>query len=254
MMRDTPYSSLRIKSEHRPLYAIVAQRLTEEIAGGAFFDQDKLPSEEKLGRMFGVSRATIREALSVLEKQGQIRRVQGLGTIITHKEKIPIGSGLERLSSYTEYVSRYGLTPGTSGVEFRWEETDSKQQQIFSSDVSTVGILVRTRTADGEPLMISEDIIPIHILGPGFQIEDLGESLFAFLEKRGVVLAYSEMHLTAKVADAVEAERLAVMDGAPLLVIDEVYYSNQNKAVLASSNIYRVDRWDLKLYRTPENR
>ena len=64
-----------------------------------------------------------------------------------------------------------------------------------------------------------------------------------------MVLAYSEMHLTAKVADAVEAEWLAVMDGAPLLVIDEVYYSNQNKAELASSNIYRVDRWDLKLYR-----
>ena len=68
-MRDTPYSSLENQIEHRPLYAIVAQRLTEEIAGGAFFDQDKLPSEEKLGRMFGVSRATIREALSVLESR-----------------------------------------------------------------------------------------------------------------------------------------------------------------------------------------
>ena len=92
-------NELKIKVEKRPLYLRVAQLLTEEITNGVFSQEERLPSEEKLAKMLGVSRATIREALSALEKQGMLRRVQGLGTILTHEQKIPIGQGMERLDS-----------------------------------------------------------------------------------------------------------------------------------------------------------
>jgi len=166
------------------------------------------------------------------------------------RAKIPIGHGLERLCSYTEYVFRYGFTPGTSSVDFRWEPVRSEHREVFAPEIQTVGVLVRTRTADGEPLMISEDIIPRPVLGPEFQVEYLGESLFAYLQKRGVDLAYSEMRLTAAVADASAARRLGVDVGSPLLVIDETYFNRKNQAILVSQNAYRVDRWEFKLCRT----
>lgn len=244
------HDRLKIKTEHRPLYSLVAERLMEEIQGGVFSEEEMLPSEEKLAKMFGVSRATIREALSVLEREDQLRRVQGLGTLLTHKEKIPIGHGMERLCSYTEYVSRYGFTPGTSSIEFHWESVRPEHREIFGLDVQMVGVLVRTRTADGEPLMISEDMIPMPVLGPEFHVEYLKESLFAYLQNRGVVLAYSEMRLTAAVADRAAAQRLRVHEGSPLLIIDETYYNHKSQALLVSRNTYRVDRWEFKVYRT----
>ncbi len=243
-------NELKIKVEKRPLYLRVAQLLTEEITNGVFSQEERLPSEEKLAKMLGVSRATIREALSALEKQGMLRRVQGLGTILTHEQKIPIGQGMERLDSYTEYVSRYGFTPGTSSVNFHWEKTRPAHTKIFRQDIAMLGVLERTRTADGKPLMVSVDYIPMHILGPEFQLEYMGQSLFSYLQKRGVILAYSEMRITAAIAKPDMAEKLEVIEGAPLLVIYETYYDGQNAPVLVSSNTYRVDRWEFKIFRT----
>ncbi|MCK9524919.1 MAG: GntR family transcriptional regulator [Limnochordia bacterium] len=243
-------SELKIKVEKRPLYLRVAQLLTEEITEGVFAQEDKLPSEEKLGKMLGVSRATIREALSALEKQGMLRRVQGLGTILTHEQKIPIGHGMERLLSYTEYISRYGLTPGTSSVQFHWEQMRPSHKKIFGQDIPMIGVLERTRTADEKPLMVSVDFIPMNILGPEFQLEYVKQSLFTYLQKRGAILAYSEMRIAAAIAKEDMAEKLDIIEGAPLLVIDETYYDNHNQAVLVSSNAYRVDRWEFKIYRT----
>lgn len=92
--------------------------------------------------------------------------------------------------------------------------------------------------------------MPMDVLGLEFQVEYLKESLFAYLQNRGVVLAYSEMRLTAAVADRAAAEKLEVDAGSPLLVIDETYYNHKNRPVLISRNTYRVDRWELIVYRT----
>ena len=240
-------NELKIKVEKRPLYLRVAQLLTEEITNGVFSQEERLPSEEKLAKMLGVSRATIREALSALEKQGMLRRVQGLGTILTHEQKIPIGQGMERLILHG-YVSRYGFTPGTSSVNFHWRSAPCPLRSLGRT--LRAGRLERTRTADGKPLMVSVDYIPMHILGPEFQLEYMGQSLFSYLQKRGVILAYSEMRITAAIAKPDMAEKLEVIEGAPLLVIDETYYDGQNAPVLVSSNTYRVDRWEFKIFRT----
>ncbi len=240
----------RIKQDDEPLYSRVAKILLDEITAGVFKNEERLPSEEKLGKMFGVSRATIREALSALERQGQLQRVQGLGTILTHKPKIPMGTGMERLGSYTDYVKQYGVKPGTRSVDFHWEETRPKFQELFGPETTHTGVLTRTRTADDEPLMISKDIIPMEILGPEFQLSYMGESLFQYLEHRGLVLAYSEMIISAIAADEDLAHRLDVDPGTPLLVIDETYFNNKNDVVLWSWNVYRVDRWEFRWYRS----
>jgi len=58
--------------EVRHRYQEIARRLQQEIARGDFQPSGKLPSERVLGERFGVQRNTVRQALSVLEQQGQI--------------------------------------------------------------------------------------------------------------------------------------------------------------------------------------
>jgi len=57
---------------------------------------DRLPSEPKLAKELGVSRATLREAMRTFEIQGMIRRRQGSGTFITRPTQ-KLQSGLEVL-------------------------------------------------------------------------------------------------------------------------------------------------------------
>lgn len=57
----------------------VEQALKNAVLSGQLQTGQRLPSEAELARQFGVSRPTIREALSVLQSQGLIRKAPGAG-------------------------------------------------------------------------------------------------------------------------------------------------------------------------------
>src|ERR1700722_9996801 len=52
------------------------------IRAGAFGSGGQLPSEPALSKQLGVSRPTIRQALSLLEQEGLVARRQGMGTFV----------------------------------------------------------------------------------------------------------------------------------------------------------------------------
>jgi GntR family transcriptional repressor for pyruvate dehydrogenase complex len=57
----------------------VAERLRERVVGGELLPGARLPNEAALASDFGVSRATVREALRVLAAQNLIRTAKGAG-------------------------------------------------------------------------------------------------------------------------------------------------------------------------------
>jgi DNA-binding FadR family transcriptional regulator len=63
----------------RKAYEQVADQLRELIMTGELTPGERLPNEAVLARQFGVSRATIREALRVLAAQSLIRTAKGAG-------------------------------------------------------------------------------------------------------------------------------------------------------------------------------
>ena len=65
------------------LFAQVRERLRERIVSGALGTGDKLPSESELEAEFGVSRITVRQALSGLHAAGLIEKVNGRGSFVT---------------------------------------------------------------------------------------------------------------------------------------------------------------------------
>jgi DNA-binding FadR family transcriptional regulator len=63
----------------RKAYEQVADQLRELIVGGELSRGERLPNENTLAREFGVSRATVREALRLLAAQNLIRTAKGAG-------------------------------------------------------------------------------------------------------------------------------------------------------------------------------
>jgi DNA-binding FadR family transcriptional regulator len=59
------------------MYEEIVNQVLEGIQRGDLKPKDKLPSEMELGRLFGVSRITVREAILALEQQGVIEVRQG---------------------------------------------------------------------------------------------------------------------------------------------------------------------------------
>jgi GntR family transcriptional repressor for pyruvate dehydrogenase complex len=63
----------------RKAYEQVADQLRELIVGGQLARGERLPNENTLAHEFGVSRATVREALRLLAAQNLIRTAKGAG-------------------------------------------------------------------------------------------------------------------------------------------------------------------------------
>jgi len=70
-----------------PLYFQLQTWLQEQIEQGVFKPDDKIPTEEELGEITGLARATIRKAINNLVNMGYLRRKRRLGTFVEHHSK-----------------------------------------------------------------------------------------------------------------------------------------------------------------------
>jgi GntR family transcriptional regulator len=85
------------RSSFVPLYYQLQELLKEQIESGGWRPGDRLPSEPELARRYGVSRIVVRQALAILQDDGQILRVQGRGTFVSEPKLDARAGGLSRL-------------------------------------------------------------------------------------------------------------------------------------------------------------
>lgn len=72
---------------HKTKKEIVANQIIERIITGLLSDQDVLPGERELSKLFEVSRETLRGALTIVEDYGLITIVQGSKTRVNANEE-----------------------------------------------------------------------------------------------------------------------------------------------------------------------
>jgi GntR family transcriptional regulator of arabinose operon len=67
---------------------LLRNALLDSLQDGSLKVGDRLPSEPELIAKYGVSRATVREAIISLEQEGWLRRLQGKGTFVSERPKV----------------------------------------------------------------------------------------------------------------------------------------------------------------------
>lgn len=155
------------KADNRHLYLKVIERIKEDIKNGIYTEKEKLPSEFELSKKLGVSRATLREALRILEEEHVIIRRHGVGTFV-HSKPLFL-SGIEQLNSVTKMIEQANMTPGTiflSSQVLMPSEDDTKRFHL--AEGQELFYLERVRTADGQPIVYCIDKIPMNILPNSF--------------------------------------------------------------------------------------
>jgi len=69
--------------KNKKLYMLIVEQIKELIENGKLKPGEKLPSERELSNQFGLSRSTVREALTALEILGLVEVHTGLGTFVS---------------------------------------------------------------------------------------------------------------------------------------------------------------------------
>lgn len=200
-----------------PAYVRVANALRQAITDGALEPGDQLPTEHELMAEHGVSRTTIRKALDQLATANLVRRHQGLGTFVAPQG---LSHGLGDLRSFTEVMRDRGMDPGIHDVSVSIDlEAPIEAREHLRS--SRIWLVSRTRTGDGRPFCTQDSWLP-DPLGSLIEAGELQDrqSLYALLsEVGGVAPDEATEIIRAEAADALDARRLQVARGTPLIVI-----------------------------------
>ena len=97
-----------------PRYYQLVNIIRQKIESGELQPHDSIPSERQLEQLYGVSRTTIRKAISLLTRQGLVYQLHGKGTYVSPRK---LQKGLVELTSFSEDMVNRGLVPGQRILE-----------------------------------------------------------------------------------------------------------------------------------------
>jgi GntR family transcriptional regulator len=235
----------------RPRTAAVRQELARGIGEGRWRAGDQLPPEPELAAALGVSRATLRDALRSLEEDGFVTRVRGAGTFVTHRPRLR--NNLDVNFGVTDLIRSMGMRPGTRDLDAaRGPCTEEERQRLELPEDATVIRARRVRTADGRPVVLSEDVVPGWLVeGRPALAERLGGgSMYDLFERDlGVVVRQGVASIRPANAGRQVSGLLDVPEGTLLLYLLQVDYDAEGRPVLLSHEHHLADAFEITVVR-----
>ena len=220
----------------------VRRALAEQIGSGRLRPGQRLGAERALAAELGVSRATLRQALAVLEEGGVVRRVPGRGGG-TFVAKGKIERDLSRIVGVPALLRSQGVVAGTRVLSARLAEADDVTAQALRARPGELVIdLVRIRLADGSPFSLEHAKFPARRF-PGLLELPLGGSVYELIEEHfGARPAEAVERIEVAAASADEAAILDVEPGAPLMAITRTTTDPDGEPIEFSRDLFRADR------------
>lgn len=233
-----------------PVSEQITRILMERIRSGAYRSGELFPSETELCAEFGVSRASVRTALSGLAAQGILVRKPGVGTFLSyHPQRLE--TGLEQLESVISTARRQGSN--TRIVDLTVEEIPASpflSENLSVSEGAPVTAVRRTILVDGHPASYHEDYVSAAIL-PSSQMDRHfdGSVLDLLSQKISPPVHDAVCEITAVNADQDLSARLGVPAGASVILLREKIYDQAGALKSYSENYFVPDRFFLRVIR-----
>jgi GntR family transcriptional regulator len=231
--RDTPI----------PLYFQIARILQQEINQGKYQAGDYIPTEAELQKRFGVSRATVRQAIHDLVAGGLLERWRSKGTQVAGMR---IEARMSDLASFTNEIVSSGLTLRTKILTF-------KRAAVPASAVEPLGLIPsemvftmeRLRFVDDMPVAFEYWYAPEKYF-PGleasmFSETGLAQSTYYVLMKRyGTEITRAIDTVSPIVLDATTARHLKVEKNTPVLKRTRISFNSDKQPVNYSTGLYLI--------------
>jgi GntR family transcriptional regulator len=209
-----------LKRDVIPLYHQLKELVTGKIESGEWEPGRQLPTEKELSTEFGVSRATVRQAMQLLEHQGLIERFQGRGTFVGRPK---VANNLMMMFSPMRGMSGTDSIPRLDVEYFttvRPPASIASRLDLGPDDWAYE--IKRIVVVDDEPLLIVHSWLSSTRF-PDFESRfDAGGTVVGALKQYGIEQVFQRKEVEVTILDQEEAQTLGVRAGAPALLITYV--------------------------------
>jgi GntR family transcriptional regulator len=220
------------RSSDRPVYKQVADALRAAIRSGQLADEQALPSETQLMRQYGVSRNSVRTAVSLLRVEGLVVTEHGRGSFVRagHTRQRSDSSGYAK----ARWQARHSAQTEAA-------ETEGAGQQLFGGEVTPPPQEVASRLGlgSGECVLIHRHLVlcggePAQLAGyfplrlPAQASDEQAESLS---EGAHVRLERVVEELSVRMPSLEEARRLGIGASVPVVRVLRTLYDASGAAL-----------------------
>ena len=147
-----------------PLHYQLSQLLCAAIASGDLKPGDCIPPETDIVEHLGISRATVRQAISGLVNRGLLYRKKGKGTFVA-APKID-GGFFAKLESFHQEMLEKGLTPSTRVLQWERIPPDGEINAVLELPPDAPLLLLRRlRFANGMPVVQVDTYLSAQLFG-----------------------------------------------------------------------------------------
>lgn len=231
------------KGSPTPVYIQIQEELKRWIEQEEYLVGTAIPPERELTELFGVSRMTVRHAVTMLVNEGLLQREKGRGTFVA-VPKIKVEKPLTGLTGFTEDMRSRGLIPSSRliGFESVFPEADIAKELHIGTDEKVFRV-ERIRYADAIPMAIEQSYLPASLL-PGMKENQLHRSLYTLIEQEwGLSINHAIQRIEAALVKKEDAKLLQIDAASAVLKINRIGYLSDETPFEAVRSVYRADRY-----------
>lgn len=238
-----------LRTDSRPLYIQTVDALYELLEHSIYEAGQPLPAEAELAALLGVSRSTIREALSHLEKDGLIIRKQGVGTFVRPRP-VQISGGLERLASFRTVAELAGETVQVVARNVSLVNADAVIAAALQLPLGSPLVQVcAIEAVNGIRLAYLEGFIAQELVSLEQVTMDDGSLLEHLYRQAHLPISYSRTAIRAISAGQDLADRLNIAEGREILHLIEVVFSDADAPIALFRNYFITDHYNYTVVR-----
>ena len=218
------------RNSSEPIYKQLAEIYRRQIEMGELLPGDTFPTEEKLIQTYQISRVTVRKAIMLLVDEGLLIRQSGKGTFINNKK---IEENMESLQGFAElmsleYPEQYMLVD-----QFKTIPATRKAARNLNTPVDqSIQYIKRYHLIQSKPIAYVEIYLPDEIGSLMTAEEIVNTPIYTLIDqKTDIEIWRATQTIRAISADREIAESLQIPVNSPILYIERVTYSTQNKPI-----------------------
>ncbi|GGO07248.1 GntR family transcriptional regulator [Microbispora bryophytorum] len=229
-----------------PLYLQVERSLQQRVDVGEWVPGERLPTEEELGKAYGVSRVTVRQAVARLVDRGVLVREQGRGTFVRDTS---LTAGARWVTSFTAELAQLGHSAGSrvlGQTVVTAGEEDLPPEMQLPADARMLR-LRRLRTDGSRPVGVQTALLPLDRFPGLADIDFTDRSLYRTLNERyGLVPREAVETFTVGGVLDEDATTLGVAPGAHAFYVERLTFDAHGPFEHVRS-VMRGDRYRVRL-------
>ena len=231
-----------------PLYLQLAGLLRGRIESGEWKPGQKIPSENELNRLYGVSRMTARQVLAQLVNDDLLFRVQGKGTFVAHRKISTRSPAYMGIREQLEGMGYAVATKVLANHVVRADERVARALRVMPGE--RVHEIRRLRLlSDDEPISLHVSYVPER-LARHLDADDLvARQLCVVLEEdHGLRMSKVNESLESTLPTSQEARALKIRRTTPLLLLTHEIADPSGRLFEFSRILFRGDKLRLKFH------